>query len=529
MTVSDGVTLGDRYVLVQKIGSGGTGDVWRAIDQRLDREVAVKVLRGEFGDDEVTRKRFRFEAQAAASLASSGIASVFDYGEERSHEGSHRAYIVMELVHGESLEQRVRRDGPLGVPETLDIVEQVAAALQVAHEHGLVHRDIKPANLLLRSDGVVKLTDFGIARALDASSLTQTGTIVGTVRYMSPEQLSGQIATPASDLYALGIVAYFCLAGQAPFDHEESMAIALAHVNDPAPRLPRGVPVEIEEFIFRMMAKDPHQRPASARTVASEALALRVSAGQSTAPTSVENRPGSASTEEEAETRFFTGTAAASLDDADGLTLTDRQRTAVFDGGGPARIDGGRNVRRRHRPWILISSLAVVIAAVLAFALGTGSKQVTVPSLRGLTASVARTRIDHLGLRADQHVIDADQQADRVLSQVPKAGTSVPSGARVVLTIASGFVDINAASLPGQTSERAALALTALGVHPTQTTVVSAATPGTVVSVSPTGRLRIGTTVVMSIAIAPPPPTTPTTTEIPAAPPHKKPPKGAGH
>ena len=274
-TISRRSALDGRYVLTGLIASGGMGDVWRATDQRLRREVAVKVLRSEFAREDITRQRFQVEAQAVASLTAPGVASVYDYGEEVGSDGNRRAYIVMELVHGESLEERLHRDGRLGTSETLDVIAQAAVALQDAHDCGLIHRDIKPANLLLRTDGVVKLTDFGIVRVLDSTSLTQTGTMVGTVRYMSPEQLSGRKATPASDIYALGIVAYFCVAGHPPFDYDESMAVAMAHVSDPMPPMPPDVPREVAELISQMLAKDPSQRPSTATEVALRAAALR--------------------------------------------------------------------------------------------------------------------------------------------------------------------------------------------------------------------------------------------------------------
>src|SRR5665213_1331584 len=183
-TVPQGRAFGGRYRLSERIASGGMGDVWRATDELLGRNVAIKLLRSEFGDTELFRRRFRFEAQAAASLSHPGIAAVFDYGEEDGDSGDHRAYIVMELVEGESLDVRLRRLGRLGPSPTMDIVGQAARGLQAAHDRGIVHRDVKPANLLIRPDGMVKITDFGIARAIDGSALTQTGAMLGTVQYM---------------------------------------------------------------------------------------------------------------------------------------------------------------------------------------------------------------------------------------------------------------------------------------------------------------------------------------------------------
>ena len=180
-TVANAGTVGGRYRLVNRIASGGMGDVWRATDELLGRQVAVKILKPEFADDGSFRLRFRAEARASASLSHPGVATVFDYGEATEAGDIHSAYLVMELVPGEPLSALLARDGPMAPPRAMDVVAQTAHALQAAHDLGIVHRDVKPANLLVRPDGRIKITDFGIARAADAMALTQTGTILGTV------------------------------------------------------------------------------------------------------------------------------------------------------------------------------------------------------------------------------------------------------------------------------------------------------------------------------------------------------------
>ena len=367
-TISRRSALDGRYVLTGLIASGGMGDVWRATDQRLRREVAVKVLRSEFAREDITRRRFQVEAQAVASLTAPGVASVYDYGEEVGSDGNRRAYIVMELVHGESLEERLHRDGRLGTSETLDVIAQAAVALQDAHDCGLIHRDIKPANLLLRTDGVVKLTDFGIVRVLDSTSLTQTGTMVGTVRYMSPEQLSGRKATPASDIYALGIVAYFCVAGHPPFDYDESMAVAMAHVSDPMPPMPPDVPREVAELISQMLAKDPSQRPSTATEVALRAAALRDSVqlptsrtDQKIALTPACARPG--------DTTSPMVDAPSKLPAASPPTLTTSTPTAVVSAS--AAPDGRREKPLWRKPWVLLSTVVMIVAAAAARCFGS--------------------------------------------------------------------------------------------------------------------------------------------------------------
>lgn len=529
--VLSGSTLSGRYVLAELIASGGMGDVWRATDQRLRREVAVKILRSEFARDEATRHRFRVEAQAAAGLTSSGIATVYDYGEDAGTDEDQRAYIVMELVHGESLEERVQRVGRLGAFETLDIVAQAAVALQVAHDRDLVHRDIKPANLLLRTDGILKLTDFGIVRVLDTTSLTQTGIMVGTVRYMSPEQLSGQAATPASDIYSLGIVAYFCVAGHTPYDYVESMAVAMAHVNDPLPPTPTDVPAGVRQLISQMLDKDPARRPPTATNVAQRAVGLQDSllvpasgTPPMAVPTQMSTRAGGATRPLSHGQSEVTGTYPP--------TLNDRLQTAIMPT--PVVNGGSRKNRSRRRRWVLIATVLVVATttAISLALLAARPTLVSVPRLRGLSTNEARASVDRLGLRTDQHFVDVNQKAGRVVAQVPRQGSSVPSGSRVVLDVASGYVTVEAVALQGKPAAQAMTALSSLGLKVVQTTAISANTPGSVVAISPAGRVRLGAPVVVTVAVAPPPPTTTTTTvaaQDGGAPSHGKHGKGNDH
>jgi eukaryotic-like serine/threonine-protein kinase len=255
-------TLGDRYELRALLAAGGMGQVWRAHDQLLGRQVAVKVLRSEYTGDPLFVARFRAEAQHAAALSHPNIAAVYDYGEEPAIDGSgeHLAYLVMELVEGESLSAVLARCGSLPPERTLDVLRQTAAALAAAHEAGVVHRDVKPGNVLVRPDGTVKITDFGIAWSAGSVPLTQTGQLVGTPSYLSPEQAAGAHATAASDVYALGMVGYECLAGHRAFDGDNSVQIALRHLRDQPEPLPAEVPTGVRTLIERATVKDPAQR-----------------------------------------------------------------------------------------------------------------------------------------------------------------------------------------------------------------------------------------------------------------------------
>ncbi|HKB31705.1 MAG TPA: protein kinase [Streptosporangiaceae bacterium] len=274
-----GVLLSGRYRLDQRIAAGGMGEVWRGTDEVLGRPVAVKLLRHAYVGDEALASRFRAEARYAASLSHPGIAQVFDYGEQDTgRDSGGGAYLVMELVPGEPLSAILARTGRLSPEVTLDIIAQAASALQAAHASGIVHRDIKPGNLLVTADGRVKITDFGIARAVQAAQaghLTQTGMVMGTAQYVSPEQASGLRVTHASDVYSLGVVAYECLAGAPPFAAEALIALALAHVREVPRPLPPNVPTLVCDMVMRMLAKRPEDRPASAQAVADRANVLR--------------------------------------------------------------------------------------------------------------------------------------------------------------------------------------------------------------------------------------------------------------
>jgi eukaryotic-like serine/threonine-protein kinase len=269
--------LGDRYELQHLIASGGMGRVWRARDRLLNRPVAVKVLRSEFTGNPAFVARFRAEAQHAAVLHHPNIATVFDYGEAQVR-GERLAYLVMELVEGESLSELLHRERRLDVPRTLTILRSTAAALAVAHTAGLVHRDVKPGNVLVAHDGTVKITDFGIAWSASSVPLTQTGQVIGTAHYLSPEQAQGAKATPASDVYALGAVAYECLAGRRAFEGESSVQIAVMHIRDEPDPLPAHVPPAVRQLIERAMVKDPaHRLPdgAALRDAVDDVLAGR--------------------------------------------------------------------------------------------------------------------------------------------------------------------------------------------------------------------------------------------------------------
>ncbi len=249
-----------RFRLESRIATGGMGEVWRATDTTLGRTVAVKLLKQEYADDATFRSRFESEAQHAAALHHPGVAAVYDVGEGTSGAEGPRPYLVMELVDGQPLSALIRPGQPLDPEATRDLMAQAADAIGAAHAAGIIHRDVKPANLLVTPDRRVKITDFGIARATEGMALTQTGQVMGTPQYLSPEQAQGGRATPASDVYSLGVVTFECLTGRRPFTGESPVATALAQIREPVPPLPASVPHDLATVVTRAMSKDPSER-----------------------------------------------------------------------------------------------------------------------------------------------------------------------------------------------------------------------------------------------------------------------------
>ncbi len=259
-TPTTGSVLGSRYVLDHLIAVGGMGQVWKATDQVLERPVAVKMLRTDLLDSDDFRNRLRAEARLAAGLPHPGTAHVYDYAED-SFDGRRVAFLVMEFVEGQPLSHRLARGDRPKLGEVVSILDQAARALGAAHSVGIVHRDVKPGNLLITPDGRVKVTDFGIARAMNSSDITEVGKVIGTVRYMSPEQARGGDATPASDVYSLAVIGYEMLSGSTPFHGDTPDAIAWAHVHASPPALPMHVPAELRSLIEQSLAKLPDERP----------------------------------------------------------------------------------------------------------------------------------------------------------------------------------------------------------------------------------------------------------------------------
>ncbi|MBX6765665.1 MAG: serine/threonine protein kinase [Actinomadura rubrobrunea] len=343
--MNSALVLNDRYRLVEPVATGGMGEVWAARDEAAGRLVAVKLLRDDLPEDVAARERMAAEAEYASRLRHEGIARVYDHG---THRG--RAYLVMELVRGEPLAAVLARVGRLTAWRTLDLVAQAARALAAAHRAGIVHRDVKPDNLLVTADGTVKITDFGIARGPKPACVTAAGRVMGSAHYLSPEQATGQELTPAVDLYALGVVAYECLAGRVPFDGDTTVDMALKHVREVPPPLPDDVPADVRALVSALLSKDPAERfGGDAHRVAERAAALRDTLPAPDAPsgsaTARSDAPGvrtgvsretSALRQDPAASSDASRSAASGAQDA-------AAGTQAFDNGSYSTRDGGRN------------------------------------------------------------------------------------------------------------------------------------------------------------------------------------------
>jgi beta-lactam-binding protein with PASTA domain len=397
------MVFGRRYRVTERIGTGGMADVYKAVDETLGRTVAVKVLHQRLADDPDFVQRFRHEASAAANLSHPGIVNIYDYGVE-----SGTYYIVMELIRGTDLKAVVKQRGPIDPLKVADYGAQAAAALSVAHGYGIIHRDIKPQNIVLTPDETIKVMDFGIARAVDSDS-TQTGSVLGTAQYVSPEQAQGRKLGPESDLYSLGVVLYELATGKPPFEGDTPVSVALKHVNEepvPPRQINPAIPPALEAVIVKAMQKDPTRRYRSAEEMREDLL--RVAAGRAVA-------------------------AQPRVEDTTVMQPVQATRRTQ---------PSGASARRRISPWVWVGVIALIVLLGLGGAWGMGafSSAPTVPDTQGLTLDAAKAKIIAAGLtvgNVDSRA-DATVPKDQVVSTDPTAGVAVKRGQTVDIVVSSG-------------------------------------------------------------------------------------------
>lgn len=424
--VAEGTVVDGRYRIQRRIGSGGMADVYSAEDSQLGREVAIKMLHRRFARDREFVERFRREASSAAALQHPNVVSVFDRGE---FDGTY--YIAMEFLPGKTLKEVIREEAPLDQLRAIDYAIQILQAGAFAHRRGVIHRDFKPHNVIVGPDGRLKVTDFGIARA-GASEMTETGSIMGTAQYLSPEQAQGQRVGAQSDLYSIGVIVYEMLTGRVPFLGDSAVSIALKHVGEQPPRLADlrpDVHPRLEQAVGRALLKDPAQRYASADE--------------------------------------FIG------------ALQEARRAIVSGeagGGGtstwvpPVRQPVERDPRGARWPWVVLVLLllALVAAAAVWQPWNSGANQQTVPSVIGSSAKHATAVLKQAGFDVTTHQVASEEPKGRVVSQDPTPGQRVDEGSTIDLGVSGGPPDELVPSVSGLSADQATSELNAHGFKVTE-------------------------------------------------------------
>jgi serine/threonine-protein kinase len=473
-----GSALDGRYELLEVLGEGSFGRVYRGRDLRLGRVVAVKVIKPWWAEDDAWVERFQREARLLARVSDPGVVRIYDFGE--AEEGP---YYVTELVEGESLADRLRR-GPLAPEEARAVAEQLCAALAGAHREGVLHCDVKPANVLLGEDGRVRVGDFGVARLAEGTSQAPTATVAGTPLYMSPEQARGLPTTPATDVYSAGVVLYEMLAGRPPFTNGSVVELGLRHLQDPPPPLPAGVPAAIRAVVEKAMAKEPRERYADGGEME---RALRRAAGKAG------DTAGAAAPLAAAAVSEHDGTATHALDRAALATRAlDRgaQRTRVL-GGAPPPVTPRRPRRsggpRRRRALIALAVLMCgVVALVVALLATAGAARTTVPELRRLPRGGVEARAKRLHVQPAFSERHSETPAGIAIAQSPAPGTRVGRGSTVEVTMSSGPPPVRVPNVVGKAASSAEAAVADAGLRYSLSRVAAPGSmPGTVVRQSP--------------------------------------------
>ena len=450
----EGSVIGNRYKIQEKIGNGGMATVYKALDQILNRYVAVKVLREEFTTDEEFIKRFNAEAQSAARLIHPNIVSVYDVGQEYNI-----YYIVMELIQGKTLKQIIEEDGHLSWKWAVNIAIQIASALEMAHKNNIIHRDIKPHNIMITEDGVAKVTDFGIAKAVSNSTITAFGTTLGSVHYFSPEHARGGYTDSKSDLYSLGVVMYEMVTGKVPFDADTPVSIALKHMQEePVPpiKVNKEIPFAVNQIILKAMKKDPNERYQNASEMIKDLnIALK--------------RPEGGFVEERNFEDSFTRRIPT-------VNVSDNRNGNVKSDNEEEKPKGKIATFFYNHPKTKVASIialfVLIFVATLVITLtvinSSSPKDVQIPNVVNLTQEEAKQKIEQLKLKfAYKEEYSADVEAGHVISQDPQYinNYSVKEGSTVTVVISKGMEQTKVPKVIGMEYSKAESALTEAGLE----------------------------------------------------------------
>ncbi|ASS75720.1 hypothetical protein CIG75_12485 [Tumebacillus algifaecis] len=505
-----GRKLGDRYEVIERIGGGGMAVVYRALDTLLNRNVSIKVLHAQFSNDEDFVRRFRREAQAAASLSHPNVVNIYDVGR-----GGDEYYIVMEFVDGLTLKEVIQDRAPLPVQEAIDISKQICSALGHAHENNIVHRDIKPHNILIGKDGRVKVTDFGIARAITSNTITQDGSVLGSVHYFSPEQARGGITDVKSDIYSLGVVLYEMMTGELPFSGETPISVALKHLQDHfvEPRqINPSLPQSVENIILKSLAKDPSVRYQSAREMSRdlEKALLYPNVAKFVAPLFDEQ-----STIQLPAVGLRTAKTASpghTSPTEDSVSAPEDGKLPVTDGN-----EGGKKKKNFWRPviWLFAVFLLLGVGAVTAYTLVTnymGEKDVTMPEVVGKSYDEAVKALLNAGL--DINNINKEEEssdehpAGTVISQDQYGGKTIKANREVTLTVSKGPERMQMPAITDLSKDKALEKLKQAGINTSNVTFEEReekeTAVGTVLSQNPASGVTIDkeTKIVLTVAKA---------------------------